>query len=69
MEWIPTGDVEIALHGRKVVCRHAAGRRLESVPATIADVTPLWIWCAQSCGTRAACRKPGSPRCAHRPGA
>lgn len=37
MGWVPAGDYEVALDGGKVVCRNAAGRRLKSVPAKLAD--------------------------------
>lgn len=37
MGWVKAGGYEIALDDGKVVCRNAAGRRLKSVPAGIAD--------------------------------
>jgi hypothetical protein len=37
MGWIPAGDYVVALGGRTVVCRNAAGRRLRSVPSKIAE--------------------------------
>ncbi|MFF4547217.1 DUF4132 domain-containing protein [Streptomyces sp. NPDC001435] len=37
MGWVPAGDYEVALDDGKVVCRNAAGRRLKSVPAKLAD--------------------------------
>ncbi|MEV7242640.1 DUF4132 domain-containing protein [Streptomyces sp. NPDC093248] len=37
MGWVAAGDYEIALDDGKVVCRNAAGRRLKSVPAKLAD--------------------------------
>ncbi|MFI5688790.1 DUF4132 domain-containing protein [Streptomyces sp. NPDC051636] len=37
MGWVRAGDYEVALDGGKVVCRNAAGRRLKSVPAKLAD--------------------------------
>ncbi|MFF9494687.1 DUF4132 domain-containing protein [Streptomyces flaveolus] len=37
MGWVTAGDYEVALDGGKVVCRNAAGRRLKSVPAKLAD--------------------------------
>ncbi|MEU8932442.1 DUF4132 domain-containing protein [Streptomyces sp. NPDC048409] len=37
MGWVTAGDYEVALDDGKVVCRNAAGRRLKSVPAKIAD--------------------------------
>nr|WP_079160569.1 DUF4132 domain-containing protein [Streptomyces pactum] len=37
MGWVTTGDYEVALDDGKVVCRNAAGRRLKSVPAKLAD--------------------------------
>lgn len=37
MGWVTAGDYEIALDDGKVVCRNAAGRRLKSVPAKLAD--------------------------------
>ncbi|MFS0696487.1 DUF4132 domain-containing protein [Streptomyces nitrosporeus] len=37
MGWVAAGDYEIALDDGKVVCRNAAGRRLKSVPARLAD--------------------------------
>lgn len=37
MGWVAAGDYEVALDGGKVVCRNAAGRRLKSVPAKLAD--------------------------------
>ncbi|MEV5444606.1 DUF4132 domain-containing protein [Streptomyces sp. NPDC052644] len=37
MGWVAAGGYEVALEGGKVVCRNAAGRRLKSVPAKIAD--------------------------------
>ncbi|MEU2337063.1 DUF4132 domain-containing protein [Streptomyces sp. NPDC006654] len=37
MGWVTAGDYEVALDDGKVVCRNAAGRRLKSVPAKLAD--------------------------------
>ncbi|MBW8796798.1 MAG: DUF4132 domain-containing protein [Streptomyces sp.] len=37
MGWVTAGDYEVALDEGKVVCRNAAGRRLKSVPAKLAD--------------------------------
>ncbi|MFE0673073.1 DUF4132 domain-containing protein [Streptomyces sp. NPDC058867] len=37
MGWVTAGDYEVALDAGKVVCRNAAGRRLKSVPAKLAD--------------------------------
>jgi hypothetical protein len=37
MGWVTAGDYEVGLDGGKVVCRNAAGRRLKSVPAKLAD--------------------------------
>ncbi|MGW5634670.1 DUF4132 domain-containing protein [Streptomyces sp. NPDC003832] len=37
MGWVTAGDYEVALESGKVVCRNAAGRRLKSVPAKLAD--------------------------------
>ncbi|MFF7674254.1 DUF4132 domain-containing protein [Actinacidiphila glaucinigra] len=37
MGWVSVGDYEVALDEGKVVCRNAAGRRLKSVPAKLAD--------------------------------
>ncbi|MGW1618514.1 DUF4132 domain-containing protein [Streptomyces sp. NPDC002172] len=37
MGWVTAGDYEVALDDGKVVCRNAAGRRLRSVPAKLAD--------------------------------
>ncbi|MFD0367598.1 DUF4132 domain-containing protein [Streptomyces sp. NPDC059071] len=37
MGWVTAGDYEVALEAGKVVCRNAAGRRLKSVPAKLAD--------------------------------
>ncbi|MEU9987719.1 DUF4132 domain-containing protein [Streptomyces sp. NPDC007971] len=37
MGWVAAGEYEVALDGGKVVCRNAAGRRLKSVPAKLAD--------------------------------
>ncbi|WP_234539250.1 DUF4132 domain-containing protein [Streptomyces shenzhenensis] len=37
MGWVTAGEYEVALDGGKVVCRNAAGRRLKSVPAKLAD--------------------------------
>ncbi|UXY26061.1 DUF4132 domain-containing protein [Streptomyces sp. HUAS TT20] len=37
MGWVPAGGYEVALDGGRVVCRNAAGRRLKSVPAKLAD--------------------------------
>ncbi|CAL9642728.1 DUF4132 domain-containing protein [Streptomyces sp. enrichment culture] len=37
MGWVRAGDYEVALDAGKVVCRNAAGRRLKSVPAKLAD--------------------------------
>ncbi|MGW7299608.1 DUF4132 domain-containing protein [Streptomyces sp. NPDC054829] len=37
MGWVSAGDYEVALDAGKVVCRNAAGRRLKSVPAKLAD--------------------------------
>ncbi|MGC9497232.1 DUF4132 domain-containing protein [Streptomyces sp. WG7] len=37
MGWVAAGDYEVALDDGKVVCRNAAGRRLKSVPAKLAD--------------------------------
>jgi len=35
--WVTAGDYEVALDAGKVVCRNAAGRRLKSVPAKLAE--------------------------------
>lgn len=37
MGWVPAGGYEVALDCGRVVCRNAAGRRLKSVPAKLAD--------------------------------
>ncbi|MFH7334714.1 DUF4132 domain-containing protein [Streptomyces sp. KHY 26] len=37
MGWVSAGDYEVALDGKKVVCRNASGRHLKSVPPKIAD--------------------------------
>ncbi|MFF0203339.1 DUF4132 domain-containing protein [Streptomyces sp. NPDC005017] len=37
MGWVTAGDYEVALDAGKVICRNAAGRRLKSVPAKLAD--------------------------------
>ncbi|MFE3166363.1 DUF4132 domain-containing protein [Streptomyces sp. NPDC059224] len=37
MGWVTAGDYEVALDDGKVICRNAAGRRLKSVPAKLAD--------------------------------
>lgn len=37
MGWVTAGDYEVTLDDGKVVCRNAAGRRLRSVPAKLAD--------------------------------
>ncbi|MEV5956071.1 DUF4132 domain-containing protein [Streptomyces sp. NPDC051987] len=37
MGWVTAGEYEVALDDGKVVCRNAAGRRLKSVPAKLAD--------------------------------
>ncbi|MFG2958024.1 DUF4132 domain-containing protein [Streptomyces sp. NPDC048291] len=37
MGWVTAGDYEVALDDGKVVCRNAAGRRLKSVPAKLAE--------------------------------
>ncbi|WP_236242587.1 DUF4132 domain-containing protein [Streptomyces sp. CC228A] len=37
MGWVSAGGYEVALDDGKVVCRNAAGRRLKSVPAKLAD--------------------------------
>ncbi|MYQ92935.1 hypothetical protein GTY20_17115 [Streptomyces sp. SID4946] len=36
MGWVSAGDYEVALDGKKVVCRNASGRMLKSVPPKIA---------------------------------
>ncbi|MFI9150374.1 DUF4132 domain-containing protein [Streptomyces sp. NPDC053367] len=37
MGWVTAGGYEVALEAGKVICRNAAGRRLKSVPAKLAD--------------------------------
>ncbi|MEU9404301.1 DUF4132 domain-containing protein [Streptomyces sp. NPDC048281] len=37
MGWVTAGDYEVALDDGKVVCRNAAGRKLKSVPAKLAE--------------------------------
>ncbi|OII69109.1 MULTISPECIES: DUF4132 domain-containing protein [unclassified Streptomyces] len=37
MGWVSAGGYEVALDDGRVVCRNAAGRRLKSVPAKLAD--------------------------------